>query len=210
MSTTFDVYPGKGYIPLFSELLNDTEKEINDYLRGINVYKKIKVNAEIQSIDGHVKTPVQLTSRFRWDDSSYAWFYINGIPGGTDAYFYRHNEIDTDFLLGEVSQNQNFKKNEWIVNNSIRLGYNWTFRKSAGQPAIIGLCYGFLAATLAKLTEGIIYTDDGAWDYKKFPTVPEEFMKWYFRIEYATKQEDFDYVNKAIDSIKNMILLNKL
>ena len=210
MSTTFDVYPGKGYIPLFSELLYAAEKEVNNYLREIDVNKDIKLNARIQSNDNCIKIPVESTNRLIWDDSYYAWFYIKNVSGGTDAYFYRHDELYTEFLLEELSRNPNFKKYETIVRNNIRLDYRWTFRRSVGQPAIIGLCYGFLAATLAKLTDGIIYTDDGAWDYEKFPADPNEFLKWYFRLEYATKQDDIDFAIRGIASIKNMVLSGEL
>lgn len=205
MSTTFEVYPGNEYIPLFSELLYDAEKEVNGYLRGIDVHKNIKLNAELQTIAGHIKTPVQSTSRLKWEDSFYAWFYIKGIPGGTDAYFYRHDELYIDFLSEELSHNPNFKKYGQIVNNTIKLGYHWTFRRSAGQPAMIALCYGFLAAALAKLTGGVLHTDDGAWDYEKFPADPDEFIKWYFRPEYAARQEDADFAGRCIASIKSMV-----
>jgi hypothetical protein len=36
-----------------------------------------------------------------------------------------------------------------------------------------------LAAALAKLTDGFLYSGDGAWDYDIFPARSEEFMVCY-------------------------------
>lgn len=206
MSTTFEVYPGNKEIPSFSEVLYQTEIAVNSYLSSINISKKIMLNVEIQSISEHIKKPFKLTDKMIWDDSLYAWFYIKGIPGGTDAYFYLHNTIDTDFLKDELTNNPNFQKYRNIIDENIKIGYNWTFRRSTGQPAIIALCYGFLAATLAKFTNGIIYTDDGAWDYEKFPAVPDDFMQWYFRLEYATNHNDIDFVSTSLNSIREILI----
>ncbi|WFR56233.1 hypothetical protein QA584_21845 [Anaerocolumna sp. AGMB13025] len=54
------------------------------------------------------------------------------------------------------------------------------------------LCYGFLAATLARLTTGVVYSDDGAWDYNKFPAEPLDFMRLYFRLDYINEYSDID------------------
>lgn len=209
MSTTFEVYPGNKDIPSFSELLSNTEKEVNEYLKSINVTPNIKLGVEIQSIKDHIKIPFQLTDKMIWEDSMYAWFYICDIPGGTDAYLYQHNNLDIEFLREELATNPNFRKYQSIIVNNIKLGYSWSFRRSAGQPAIITLCYGFLAATLAKLTKGIIYSDDGAWDYKKFPADPNDFIQWYFRLEYIEEHSDIDinFVKESLLSIRKTLML---
>lgn len=207
MSTTFEVYPGNKYIPPFSELLCNTEKEVNNYLKSISVNKNIKLNVKLRSIKDNIDKSFKLTDKIIWDDSTYAWFYVCDISGGTDAYFYQHNNLDIEFIREELATNPNFKKYEKILNNNIKLGYKWYFRRSAGQPAIITLCYGFLAATLAKLTNGIVYSDDGAWDYKKFPANPDEFMQWYFRLEYISEQSDIDvdFVKDSLASIRRIL-----
>lgn len=206
MSTTFEVYLGSKDIPSFSELLCNTEKEVNNYLRSIGVDKNIKLSVEFQSIKDHIKKPFQLTDKMIWDDSMYAWFYICDIAGGTDAYFYQHSSLDVEFLMEELAANLNFKTYQNIFENNMKLGYKWSFRRSAGQPAIITLCYGFLAATLAKLTNGVVYSDDGAWDHKKFPADPDDFMQWYFRLEYVTEHSDIDisFVKESLLSIHKM------
>jgi len=64
-----------------------------------------------------------------------------------------------------------------------------------------------LAATLAKLTKGVVYSDDGAWDYKKFPADPDDFMQWYFRLEYVTEHSDIDldFVKESLSAIRETL-----
>lgn len=208
MSTTFEVYPGSKKTPSFSELLQKTEKEVNNYLRDIDINKDIRMKVELQSTKEHIKEPFELMDKVIWDDSMYAWFSICEISGGTDAYFYQHNDLDIEFLREELENNQKFKKFHSIFDSNIKLRYKWSFRRSAGQPAIITLCYGFLAATLAKLTDGVIYTDDGAWDYKLFPADPDDFIRWYFRLEYITEHSDIDvdFVQKCLSSMQESLI----
>jgi len=44
------------------------------------------------------------------------------------------------------------------------------------------LAYGLIAASLAEITGGFVYSDDGAWDYSYFPALPEDFFRWYFKL----------------------------
>ncbi len=52
-----------------------------------------------------------------------------------------------------------------------------------GQPAIVSLYYGYLAIALAALTDGIIYSDDGAWDWSRLPMGGKAFETEYLDIE---------------------------
>lgn len=205
MSTTFEVYPADTYIPSFSELLSHTEMALECYLKSIHINKSIRMNAELHLINGHDKKTVQPEDKVVWDETAYAWFFVKDVPGGTDAYYCRHTDLDIGFLKEELAMNDNFRKHSKIIHDNLRVGYHWVFRRSAGQPAIITLSYGFLAAALAKLTNGVIYTDDGAWDYEKFPAGPDDFMSWYFRPEHSANQDDADFTERCIRSIRKML-----
>ena len=52
-----------------------------------------------------------------------------------------------------------------------------------GQPAIVSLYYGYLAIAIAVLTDGIIYSDDGAWDYSRLPIEGKFFKNEYLNIK---------------------------
>ena len=83
-------------------------------------------------------------------------------------------------------------------------GFYWTFRRSAGQPAIVNLAYGLIAAAFAELVKGFIFSDDGAWDYGIFPTTADYFLQNYFNLQYL-KAEDADWAKECI----NILKLNK-
>lgn len=48
------------------------------------------------------------------------------------------------------------------IKANIELGYSWSVKRTMRQPYIISIYYGFLAITIAMLTDGIIYSSDGA------------------------------------------------
>jgi hypothetical protein len=58
-----------------------------------------------------------------------------------------------------------------------------------------------IAASLAEITDGYVYSDDGAWDYKCFPAMAGDFFGWYFKTESAEKSEDKVWVQDCIKSI---------
>ena len=78
-------------------------------------------------------------------------------------------------------------------------GYYSTFSRGR-QPAIIHLAYGIIAASLAYLTKGFIYSDD-AWDYKRFPATASEFFSWYFRPELAIDTRHKEWATECIKLI---------
>ena len=81
----------------------------------------------------------------------------------------------------------------------ISVGHHWNFRRSAGQSGAINILYGILSGSLAILTEGVVFSDDSAWDYNKMPIEGERFLENYFR---PAKETDPETRRKAIDSIK--------
>ena len=77
------------------------------------------------------------------------------------------------------------------------LGFYWAFRRSAGQPAVINLSYGLIAAAFAELSNGFVFSDDGAWDYASFPTNANRFLENYFDPQYPVPE----YANWAKECI---------
>lgn len=64
-----------------------------------------------------------------------------------------------------------------------KIGYLWQVKRTAGQPAIVSLFYGFVAMALARETDGFIYSDDGAWCYESFPTTWQNLYSEYLDID---------------------------
>lgn len=203
MSTTFEVLPGKPNIPDFSEILALSNKNINAYLSNIGIHNKLSIAVNLQKIITHELIDFETRDKFLQNESNYAWFYFPDVAGGIACYYYRNLPIYVDIWREELTTNINEKKYKDIIMKNMNLGYRWIFRRSAGQPAIAVLLYGILAASLAHLTDGIIFSDDGAWDYSKFPALADEFMSWYFRPEFATKEEDRSFSEQCISEIIN-------
>jgi hypothetical protein len=139
------------------------------------------------------------------DENGYAWFFVDGIPGGTDCYFYKNIPIDIEDRKEELKSNINAQRYKKKIMKNLEIGYRWIFRRNAGQPAIIALSYGMIAASLASLTDGIIFTDDGAWDYSLFSALPDDFLKWYFKPDLAQKSEGRDFAERCIEHISDEI-----
>ena len=70
-----------------------------------------------------------------------------------------------------------------------------------GQTAIVNVGYGLIAASLAEITEGFIYSDDQAWDYARFPATAIDFFSWYFHPELALDRNRKDWATRCIKDI---------
>ena len=163
MSTCFYVYPGIEYMPTFKELLNIASEKVNEILRNLNCKQSVIINVEVHKNIDHALQEFNLIDRLVWSDDSYAWFFVNGVAGGTDSYYCQIDEDDKDIWKDEMATNKKAQNFSEKINKSLNIGHYWYFRRSTGQPPIINLVYGLLAASLAQLTEGYIYSDDGAW-----------------------------------------------
>jgi hypothetical protein len=202
MSTTFEVLPGKDYIPTFDELIELSSAYINAYLKSIGINEEVDLLVNLHKKDESYFNNEVLYDNAKWEDDSYAWFHIDGVAGGTDAYFWPFDEFDRDIWKEEIQLNPQISKYANEINICLNIGHRWSFRRSAGQPGIIVLSYGLIAAALAELTHGLIYSDDGAWDYSLFPASINDFLGWYFRPEITTHTESKQWAESCIKRIR--------
>jgi hypothetical protein len=63
-----------------------------------------------------------------------------------------------------------------------------------------------LASALAQLTEGVVYSDDDAWNYELMPATYDEFNNWYLRPERALIEEDKETASLCLEAIAKEIL----
>jgi hypothetical protein len=132
--------------------------------------------------------PFSLDDPARWNKETYAWFMVGNVRGGTDAYSDDDANEIREYWDDEMA-NPRCIRFESIIRESVEIGHRWSFRRSAGQPAVINLAYGLIAGSLAAITNGIVHSIDSAWDYEKLPASPEEFLSWYFRPEQTANQK---------------------
>ncbi len=201
MSTAFEVYPGTSEIPSFNQVVNLSNERLKVYLSSIHVHADIAVNVELRECMTNKVLHLDLKKPFKFDDTRYAWFTVGSEMGGSDSYFRRLYELDKDVWEAELASNMRAKAIENHIQDSLKLGYYWYFRRSVGQPSMVNLTYGIIAASLAQLTKGFIFTDDGAWEYRKFPTTAEDFFSWYFRPELSSYENDRSWSRECVSDI---------
>ncbi len=139
---------------------------------------------------------------------NYAWFSVEGFYGGTDAYCEPIFEPElegvelNEFLLEEMRWSRSFKPEyEELIEKAKLVDRVWTFRRSVGQPTIINLCYGYLAAAVAELSDGFIFTGDCAWRGDIFPCFADEFRKNYFFPDKAGTTDEAERIRYCISVI---------
>jgi len=200
MSTTFEVYPKTKFIPTFQQLLERSITELHRFLKSVDIDSRASIQVRIQNKDGDQQVPFDLQSPATWPDDTYAWFKVANVLGGTDAYF-RAVDEDTQDYWREFTEPR-FKDREALIFQCLDVGHYWSFRRSAGQPGIINIAYGLIAASLAELTSGFIFSDDSAWDWERFPALPHEFLGWYFVPDLALEDNFREWSARCIDGLR--------
>jgi hypothetical protein len=152
----------------------------------------------------HEVLPLDLSAPAKWKDSEYAWFSVKGVTGGANA---SHCIIDSDNVeylesLTSSEHTQAIAVREEFLACLTNSAY-WSFRRSAGQPGVIAFAYGMLAAALAELTDGFVFSDDSAWDYERFPAKAHEVYEWYFNPEKAINQDFAKWAHDCLTAIGN-------
>uniref|UniRef100_UPI000D3BE0DA hypothetical protein n=1 Tax=unclassified Variovorax TaxID=663243 RepID=UPI000D3BE0DA len=189
MSTTFEVYPGTQRVPAFGELIELASTRLAEQLhrRHINVKPQLKV--QVLRNRSHEEVSISLDTPMTWGKDEYAWITIPGVVGGTDVEYDLIDERDRDLRHDMFEVSQRVEKERSRIEACLATGHCWSFRRSAGQPAIINFAYGIIAASLAELTDGIIHSDDSAWDYDRFPAEAADFYVWFFDPEGTSDPE---------------------
>lgn len=204
MSMTFDVFPGTSDIPLISQVLRKSNRYINDYLMRMGIDRQITLQCGLHTTgDMHMQSTYP-DDRLSWTEDQYAWFFVDGVAGGADCYFWHHSDIDKqgwqeDLCSEKYSFTMKQRMQGCIANN-----HYWNIRRSAGQPAIIVLAYGMVAAAIASETHGLVYSGDGAWDYDSLPAEASDFLQHYFRPEMTTDTSLLDFTTSCIQSLQDM------
>jgi len=209
MSTTFDVYPKTSKIPTFEAVTGLATSKLRAFLKEFGIEGDPEITVDLRQKQPEVQLLLDMQAPARWPEEAYAWFTVPPISGGTDAYFCRFDELDSEVWAVILERNEKLysrKDLKELVEECLNTGYYWYFRRSAGQAAIIHLAYGLLASSFAELTEGFIYSDDAPWDRQTFPATAAEFDSWYFRPRLASNL-DKEWAEKCIRRIPKDLAL---
>lgn len=208
MSTTFDVIPVSRASVKFGEVIELAQEHVNTFLDDFEIEEHIELQAEL--IGESARRDATFDELFEWPRKTYAWISVRNVPGGTDVYCDTIKDDDDadepwwflDELKAAPNYSRAFDKRLLAARNHDIL---WSFRRSAGQPAIINVAYGLIAASLAELTDGLIYSGDSAWDYKALPATGPEFRHVYFRPKSASQPDEADWAEECINSLRDGI-----
>lgn len=225
MSTTFDVLPGTRYVPTVEQVVSGTELLLHNFLLGHRITTQYRLRFEILKEQRHeVYRPTVLnwmgkkrkveplserrtpsgSDAFLWGKDEYGWLTMEDVRGGCDCYVEEPLQPwDESCWSDEFLKLQTSGRPFIPIDAMYKNDREWSFRRSAGQPAIINVVYGLLAAQVAKLTEGVIYTIDGAWRSDKLPAYADDFVQFYFQPDHPENdQYDREWAIECIKEIR--------
>jgi hypothetical protein len=200
MSTTFEVYPGTTDLPSFAAIIDRSTAELHRFLGSVGIQARPAIHLRIHRREDDSHLPFSLDAPAHWGKDTYAWFMVGDVPGGSDAYF----DDDRDQIQERWDDGFDDPRRarlEPLIRKGIGTGHRWWLRRSAGQPAVINVAYGLIAASLAAITVGFLTSDDSASDWQRLPALPDEFLAWYFQPEKAIGQSFREWSERCLGKL---------
>ena len=199
MSLNFEIFPTNNKKPNCDELIKYSLQLFNEFLEKEKIVQDISIITRAVTNDKEVYTnPVCLTLK----ENCYTVFNLNN-EGEVYVFYHELTDLDKDFWNEEIKGNKNAQSMKEKIDANLKIGYSWSVKRTMGQPAIVSLYYGYLAIAIAVLTDGIIYSDDGAWDYSMLPIDGESFKTQYLNIENISNASVKDNVERWLGGLKN-------
>jgi len=184
MSASIDIFPVEILDFTFDQVIKLSQHNLDAFLDSIDVHKQVKLKAKLYDKKGTLK-PFSLDDRFQWDvEDETLMFSLENVYGVLEAYNEPIKEPGCPnpwWPLDVIIQPQNpIEDVESKVEKIKRLNWYWYIRCQWSNPSIMYLTCGMIAAAIAELSSGLIYTDD-AWDPRHFPATYTEFLDFYYR-----------------------------
>ncbi len=202
MSTTFEIYPTNKIIPRIPEIIADTMRMFNAFLQRHSIAFPCSVSVvqheNGEPIDNEIEDDGFLTSR----EDCYTAFSING-EGWIYVFFHKLDALDDAVWEDELASNPNAQAMRQEIQKNRDIGWYWSIKRTAGQPAIASLIYGYLAIAIARATDGFIYSSDGAWEYTSFPVGADAFEREYLSPEGIAESDQKEWFLELIEAMKN-------
>lgn len=200
MSMSFDIFPTNRYIPKCEELKKLSQKMLSNYLLREGIYVDILLDYKKRNLEvnNELNSDYLVTS-----EKEYQSFIVNSV--GEALVFYRKvSDIDREFWKEEIILNDKAHQLKDQIDTTLKIGYMWNIKRTMNQPAIISIYYGFLAIAIAILTDGILYSDDGAWEYRSFPVDGKQFREEYLDLSKLQDKTVKEFVENCLCSLKKM------
>ena len=197
MSTSFEIYPTNNNIPELSLLISEAVSMFENFMKYHNI--KSYINTELYAVNENqtVYTPKFVTD----SENIYNTIELNKI-GNIYLFYIKIDDTDVALWNDELKNNPRAESIKSSIMKNREIGYLWQVKRTAGQPAIVSLFYGFVAMALARETDGFIYSDDGAWSYELFPTEWKSLYSEYLDINKIKDHNIKSTIIKWINSLK--------
>ena len=192
MSTTFEVHPSTTRVPTVGEVLEAGEREIASVLARRGLHTTVRLQARLGPAPRwRRELKVLGGDRPFWcREDQYLWLTIDGVDGGTDVHVHDNEFVELD----EAPRAADFED----VGRYTATGSHWSFRRSVGQPGVVNLAYGLLAGCLARLVDGLVHSDDGAWEWERMPMRPDELLAGYFVPERTGDPQKAEWARRCL------------
>lgn len=199
MSMSFEIFPTKKRKPDCDEIIKYSVELFSEFLKRKEIAQGIDITTREVTADNTVHTnPNSLVLK----EDSHTVFNLNE-EGEVYVFYHELSDLDKDFWKEEVQENKNAQSMKEKIDTNLEIGYFWSVKRTMGQPAIVSLYYGYLAIAIAILTGGIIYSDDGAWDYSRLPIEGNVFKTEYLNNENISDAMVKDNVEKWLGELKD-------
>ncbi len=182
MSSSFTVYNFDGDIPTYGCVTKLFYDLLEKFLSENGVAVKLKLRFELVSANGrHIPDE---TEEFIWSKNlqQTLWVSFENIKDEFYISVFENGKIETE-MWEEIFDEEPFSKNKLdTIKKCLSNQWRWSIERTAGCGKISALIYGFMAASLAKLTNGIVYSCD-SWPPGDFSCGCdyEEFMDIYLQ-----------------------------
>jgi hypothetical protein len=194
MSICLDVIPSTNRVPTAGELVSEIEERLK-VLSENAVVERTWDRDDVSPKDILVELLDELPNdeARRHSDPSlplsmgghdYGWLSADNYGMGFDFYYTEHvgsGEFYNVFISEDMAVEAAARDvlQDFSFDRASKVGHHWMLRGQAGRSRATWLLAGITAAALAKLTDGIIYSDDGGADYAKMPEGPDAFLDWF-------------------------------
>lgn len=199
MSMSFEIFPTKKRKPDCDEIIKYSVELFSEFLKKEKILQEINITTREVTADNEIYTnPISLALK----EDYHTVFNLNG-KGEVYVFFHELTDLDKDFWNEEIEENENAQSMKDKIGINLEIGYFWSVKRTMGQPAIVSLYYGYLAIAIAILTDGIIYSDDGAWDYLRLPIEGKVFKTEYLHVENIRDAMVKDNIERWLGELKN-------
>jgi hypothetical protein len=191
MSICIDVVPSCERIPTIKELSNEIAKVIASLSsdeRNLYYWREAGVKIDevlIEFVGNASSSEARFTDPSAFlsmDGYNYGWLSMDGYKVGFDFYYI----IDDDYFMQEYMAEEIIAKSKgdelseyFSLEKAATIQHSWMMRGVVGRSPATWLLAGISAAALAKLTDGLLFSDDGGADYSRLPCDPDTFLQWF-------------------------------